>query len=176
MPIRSTRTRANSKPTGAPTTSASRKPVRKSSADSNSWLMKLPRVISCHSRTSVSENGTMKARLVERPAISQMARPARTLSSTGLWRRTAPAAGRPRHARRGGARARPDEIAARDQLPQPHQRLRERHHEGAAGRAPGDLPDGEAGEDAEQHGAVAADGSGRGPPAARASRRGAGAA
>ena len=34
-----------------------------------------------------------------------------------------------------------DEFAGHDQLPQPHQRLRERHHEGRAGRAPGDLPE-----------------------------------
>src|SRR5512141_2819767 len=89
MPMRSTRTRANSSPSGAPTTNASRKPVRKSSADSKNWVMNSPRVISCQSRTSVSENGTMKALLVARPAISQSRRPARTLAQTGAWRRMA---------------------------------------------------------------------------------------
>jgi hypothetical protein len=39
--------------------------------------------VSCQSRTNVSENGTMKAALVERPAISQIAKPAKTLSQTG---------------------------------------------------------------------------------------------
>ena len=50
--------------------------------------MNSPRVMSCQSRTSVSENGTMKARLVERPATSQRAMPARRLSQNGAWRRT----------------------------------------------------------------------------------------
>ena len=45
--------------------------------------MNSPRVINCQSRTSVSENGTMKALLVERPAISQSASPAKMLSQTG---------------------------------------------------------------------------------------------
>ncbi len=49
--------------------------------------MNSPRAINCQSRTSVSENGTMKAALVERPAISHSASPAKTLSQTGAWRR-----------------------------------------------------------------------------------------
>ena len=49
--------------------------------------MNSPRAISCQSRTSVSENGTMKAALVERPAISHSDEPAKTLSQTGAWRR-----------------------------------------------------------------------------------------
>src|SRR5665213_2581843 len=87
MPMRSRRTRASSMPSGAPTISASTKPVRKSSAESKSWPRNSPRVMSCQSRTSVSENGTMKAALVKRPAISQRATPAKTLSQTGAWRR-----------------------------------------------------------------------------------------
>ncbi len=51
-------------PSGAPTISASTKPVRNSSAESKNWVMNSPRVTSCQSRTSVSENGTMKAALV----------------------------------------------------------------------------------------------------------------
>ncbi len=37
----------------------------------------------------VVENGTMKAWLVERPAISQIAMPAKMLSQNGPWRRIA---------------------------------------------------------------------------------------
>src|SRR6185369_16513076 len=51
-----------------------------------------------------------------------------------------------------------DELAARDELPQPHQRLAERHHEGPAGRAACDLPQREADEDAEPERRVAAKG------------------
>ncbi len=84
MPMRNTRTRASNKPSGAPTTSASTKPVRKSCVELRNCAMKAPRVIICQSRTSVSENGTMKALLVARPAISQSASPAKTLSQTGM--------------------------------------------------------------------------------------------
>ena len=87
MPMRSTRTRASSMPSGAPTASASTKPVRNSSLESSSWLMNSPREISCQSRTRVSDNGTMKAALVLRPAISHSAMPARMLIQSGAWRR-----------------------------------------------------------------------------------------
>ena len=43
--------------------------------------------MSCHRRSIVRENGTMKAALVERPAISQIAMPAARLSQKGTWRR-----------------------------------------------------------------------------------------
>ena len=52
--------------------------------------MNSPPVINCHSRTSVSENGTMKAALVERPAIShsgdagEEAEPERRVAAEGL--------------------------------------------------------------------------------------------
>ena len=49
--------------------------------------MNSPLVTSCQSRTSVSENGTMKAALVLRPAISHRAMPAKMLSQNGAWRR-----------------------------------------------------------------------------------------
>ena len=89
MPMRRTRTRASSRPSGAPTISARKKPVRNRSAESSSCLKKSPRD---------------------------------------------------------------------DQLPQPYQRLCERHHEGRAGAATGDLPERDAGKEAEPEREVAADG------------------
>ena len=53
--------------------------------------MNSPRETSCQSRTKVSENGTMKAALVLRPAISQRAMPARMLIQIGALRRIAAA-------------------------------------------------------------------------------------
>ncbi len=51
--------------------------------------MNSPPAMSCQSRTKVSENGTMKAALVERPAISQRAMPASRLAQNGALRRIA---------------------------------------------------------------------------------------
>ena len=73
-------------PSGMPTISARMKPARNSFVESRSCV-KLPLTTSCQSRTSVSENGTMKALLALRPAISQTAIPANTLIQTGAWRR-----------------------------------------------------------------------------------------
>ena len=64
-----------------------KKPVRKSFAESRNWARNSPPAISCQSRTMVSENGTMKAALVERPAISHNASPAMILSQNGALRR-----------------------------------------------------------------------------------------
>ena len=49
--------------------------------------MNSPVATNCQSRTSVSENGTMKAALVKRPAISQRAMPASELIQNGALRR-----------------------------------------------------------------------------------------
>ena len=87
MPMRSTRTRASSMPSGMPTTSARMKPVRNSCAESRNWLMNSPVSTNCQSCTRVVENGTMKAGLVLRPAISQTAMPMAMLIQNGAWRR-----------------------------------------------------------------------------------------
>src|SRR6185312_15124821 len=88
MPTRMLRTRASRTPSGAPTIRARKKPVRNSSAESKNCGMNSPLAMSCQSRAIVSENGTMKAALVERPAISQSARPAAILSQKGRLRRS----------------------------------------------------------------------------------------
>jgi hypothetical protein len=45
--------------------------------------MKLPLTVSCQRRAIVVENGTMKAGLELRPAISQSAMPAKRLNQNG---------------------------------------------------------------------------------------------
>ena len=70
-----------------PTTSARMKPLRNSLPESSSCVRNSPPFTSCQSRTTVSENGTIKAALVLRPAISQRVMPAKMLIQNGAWRR-----------------------------------------------------------------------------------------
>src|SRR5450432_2246183 len=74
-------------PNGMPTISASTNPVKNSFADSRNWRMNSPLHTNCQSATTVAENGTMKAWLVLRPAISQAPMPMARLIQTGAWRR-----------------------------------------------------------------------------------------
>src|SRR5215211_7587616 len=85
-PIRSARTRASSSPAGMPTPKAIMKPVMNSAAESRNCMPSWPDRASSHSRTTVSDSGTMKAGLVLRPTISHSAMPAKRLSQNGPCR------------------------------------------------------------------------------------------
>src|SRR6266540_2340594 len=78
--------RANNRPAGMPTPIAAASPVINSVAESRNWTQSCPDARSSHSRTSVAENGTMKAALVLRPTTSHSAMPAIRLSQNGAWR------------------------------------------------------------------------------------------
>src|SRR5262249_15842061 len=84
-PTRMMRTRANSSPSGMPTTMPRPTPVTNSVAESRACVANCGEPMSCQSRTRVSDSGTRKAGLELRPAISHSAAPARRLSHTGAF-------------------------------------------------------------------------------------------